>query len=186
MKKFLIFSFFVAVTFVFGQNFQAAVKRDFDNYLQLISNKKVSEALDYANPKLFDLVPREQMQKAMESVYNMPGMEYKTFPPQYVSFDDLKKIDKIDYVRFHIISPIEMKFEDIDGEKDQKIMIALQNKFGAENVNYNKETGFYKINSQKIIVASSVDNLKNWKFVTVENTQTKSLLSKVIPAEFLD
>jgi len=144
--------------------------------------------LDYSNPKLFELIPRDEMKSLMEAVYKMPNIEYKTGNLTFLKFDELKKIENDNYVKFYIISPIEMKFKDIENTEEQisKMTKNFETKFGVGNVNFDKETGFYKINAEKIIIASSNDNLVDWKFVTVDNPKMKFLLEKIIPSELLN
>lgn len=144
--------------------------------------------MDYSNPKLFELIPRDEMKSLMEAVYKMPNIEYKTGNLTFLKFDELKKIENDNYVKFYIISPIEMKFKDIENTEEQisKMTKNFETKFGVGNVNFDKETGFYKINAEKIIIASSNDNLVDWKFVTVDNPKMKFLLEKIIPSELLN
>ena len=49
-----------------------------------------------------------------------------------------------------------------------------------------KESGFYKINAEKVIIASCDNELVEWKFVTVDNPKMKVLLEKFIPKELLN
>jgi len=174
----------------FGQekDVNSEIRKDFTDYFNLISEKKIDSALDYSNPKLFELIPRDEMKSLMEAVYKMPNIEYKTGNLTFLKFDELKKIENDNYVKFYIISPIEMKFKDIENTEEQisKMTKNFETKFGVGNVNFDKETGFYKINAEKIIIASSNDNLVDWKFVTVDNPKMKFLLEKIIPSELLN
>lgn len=174
----------------FGQeiNVKSEIKKDFTNYYNLIAEKKIDSALNYTNPKLFEIIPREQMKSLMEAVYKMPNVEFKTGIPTFLKFDEVKKIANDNYVKFYIISPIEMKFNDIETTEEKILQMTknFENKFGVGNVNFNKETGFYKINAEKIIIANSNNNLLDWQFVTVDNPKMKALLEKIIPSELLN
>lgn len=159
------------------------LKRDFYNYYNLISAKKIDSALNYSNPKFFELIPRDQMKNLMEAVYKLPNVEYKTGIPTFLKVEELKKINNTNYVKFYIRSPIEMKFTDTENSEDKILAITknLEQKFGAANVKYDKPTGFFKINAEKIIIASSTDENQNWKFLTVDNPRMKTILEKIIP-----
>ena len=180
--------FFCVIGFGQGVEVQSEIKEDFSNYYKLISEKKIDDALNYLNPKLFELIPREQMKNLMETVYKMPNIEYKTGIPTFLKFEELKKIENENYVKFFIISPIEMKFKDIENteEKISQMTKNFEMKFGAGNVKFDKESGFYKINAEKIIIANSKNNLSEWKFVTVDNPKMKILLEKIIPSELIN
>ena len=54
------------------------------------------------------------MKNLMEAVYKMPNIEYKTGIATFLKFEELKKIENVNYVKFYIKSPIEMKFTDIE------------------------------------------------------------------------
>ncbi len=164
------------------------IKKDFNNYFNLISERKIDSALLYSNPKLFELFPKEQMKNFMEVVYNMPNIEYKTGTPIFIKFDELKRIENVDYVRFYIISPAEMKFKDIKNTKKtvSQMIKNFEMKFGVGNVEFDNQTGFYKINAEKTIIASSNNNHVDWKFVTVDNPKMKILLKKILPSELVN
>ena len=185
-----IASFIILFLLQFGlkaQEINKEIEKDFRDYFALISEKKIDSALNYTNPKMFEFVPRVQMKTLLESVYKMPNIEYKTGVSKFKTFDTLKKIDNINYVRFEIVSPIEMKFTDVKPttEKVKEMVRIFEVKFGTGNVVFDSKTGFYKINAQKIIIASSEDTLINWKFVTINNPNSKLLLTKFIPEELL-
>ena len=174
----------------FGQEIDVnlEIKKDFNEYFNLIAERKIDNALDYSNPKLFEIIPRKQMKNLMEAVYKMPNIEFKTGVPTFLKFDEVKKIENVNYVKFYIISPIEMKFKDIENSEEKVLQMTknFETKFGVGNVKFDKESGFYKINAEKVIIANSDDNLLDWKFVTVDNPKMKLLLEKIIPSELLN
>jgi hypothetical protein len=164
------------------------VKKDFTAYFNLIGEGQIENSLEYINPKLFEIIPREQMRNLMEAVYKMPNIEYKVGIPKFLKFEELKIIENSNYVKFFIISPIEMKFKDIKNSKEKILEMTknFETKFGVGNVKFDKQSGFYKINAEKIIIANSNNNLLDWKFVTVDNPKMKVLLEKIIPSELLN
>ncbi len=81
-----------------------------------------------------------------------------------------------------------MKFTDIENT-EEKVLLMTKNfeaKFGVGNVEFDKKSGFYKVNAEKIIIASSDNELLDWKFVTVDNPKMKALLERFIPSELLN
>jgi len=161
--KLIISSVTIFISIIgFGQEIDvnSEIRKDFTDYFNLISEKKIESALDYSNPKLFELIPRDEMKSLMEAVYKMPNIEYKTGNLTFLKFDELKKIENDNYVKFYIISPIEMKFKDIENTEEQisKMTKNFETKFGVGNVNFDKETGFYKINAEKIIRVIYIKN----------------------------
>ncbi|GEM_PF-723751 len=189
MKK-LIFTavLFLSVNFAFAQTAKENVERDFMNYNQLILDKNIDDALEYTNPKLFEIIPKESMKSLLEAVYKMPNIEYKTSKPIISKISDVKRIENIDYIKIEYISLIEMKMKDLDLNDESKVQALLNSfeaKFGKGNVSLDKPSGFFIINANKIVIASSNAESINWKFVTVDNPRMKILLEKIIPAEVL-
>lgn len=188
MKRLITLLMVLQTMISFGQvNVNNEIKRDFIDYSNLIAERKTDEALNYINPTLFEFIPKEQMKSVMEAFYKMPNIEYKTGISTFVKFEELVNVEGVNYVKCNIISPIEMKFADIENteEKVAQMIENFETKFGVGNVQFIKETGFYKINAEKIIIASS-DDLLDWKFVTVDNPKMKALLEKFIPEELLN
>jgi hypothetical protein len=189
MKQIITILAFFQTLISLGQvNVNDEVKKDFTDYFNLIAERKIDEALNYTNPKLFEIVPKEQMKNLMQAVYKMSTIEYKTGNATFLKFDELKNIENVNYVKFLIISPIEMKFTDIENteEKVSQMTKNFEAKFGVGNVEFDKNSGFYKINAEKVIIASSDNELLEWKFVTVDNPKMKALLEKFIPKELLE
>lgn len=190
MKQIITILAFFQTLISLGQevNVNNEIQKDFKDYFNLIAERKIDDALNYSNPKLFEIFPKEQMKNLMEAVYKMPNIEYKIGIATFLKFEELKKIENVNYVKFYIISPIEMKFKDIENT-DEKISQMTKNfeaKFGVGNVVFDKESGFYKINAEKVIIASCDNQLVEWKFVTVDNPKMKVLLEKFIPKELLN
>lgn len=189
MKKItLLASLLLTLNYLFAQTAKQNVERDFNNYSQLISENKIDDALEYANPKLFEIIPKESMKNLLEVVFKMPNLEYKISTPIIEEISDAIKIQNIDYIKIKYTSPIEMKFKDLDLSDENKLLMmqnSFENKFGKGNVVFDKETGFFKINAKKEVVASSTDDKNNWKFITVDNQRMKTFLEKIIPAEIL-
>jgi hypothetical protein len=187
----------VILTLILGFSFNAfaqdsdaieAVKKDFLDYYRLLAEQKIDSALDYSNPRLFEVIPRDQIKSLMEALYQMPDMEYKTGMPTFLKFEEVVEIDNMNYLKFYISSPAEMKFNSIESS-DENVMRMTKNlemRFGFGNVQFDKETGYYKINAEKTIIASSEKTLMGWQFVTVDNPKMKALLEQIIPAEVLN
>lgn len=171
-----------------AQTTSEKIETDFVNYTNLIIDKKIDEAIEYTNPKLFEIFTRTQMKSLLEMVYNMPNIEYKMNLPTNIEVGDIIRIDNIDYAKMNIISPIEMKFKDMEATKENIFLLKanFEIKFGEGNVTYDEKTDFYKINTRKKIIASSTDNGENWKFIVVDNPKMEDILKKIIPAELFE
>jgi hypothetical protein len=177
-----------------AQSVNQTIEKQFKMYSKLIIDHKINEALNYTNPEMFKIVPREQMVTTMEEIFKNPQVDLKTLMPTVSGFEPVRKINGKNYVRFKSHTVIEMKFNTQPKEAQtaeekmvarEMMATAIEQKFGKDNVTYNEATGFYKVKSTKSVVASS-DDLKDWKFIVVENPKMKPMLSKFIPAELLE
>ena len=65
----------------------------------------------------------------------------------------------------------------------EQLLAALRQKFGAENVNLNSQTGYFEIQTNKDAVAGTADH-KNWKFTVFEKEQIP-ILRNFLPEELL-
>jgi hypothetical protein len=194
MKKVLSVVFFVSGFLAGAQSVNQTIEKQFKMYSKLIIDHKINEALNYTNPEMFKIVPREQMVTTMEEIFKNPQVDLKTLMPTVSGFEPVRKINGKNYVRFKSHTVIEMKFNTQPKEAQtaeekmvarEMMATAIEQKFGKDNVTYNEATGFYKVKSTKSVVASS-DDLKDWKFIVVENPKMKPMLSKFIPAELLE
>ena len=128
------------------------------------------------------------MQMALPSGFKLVSETKILLSDNIVNFDELKKIDGVNYVKFFIKSPIEMKFNDIEMSADKRAQMInnFEAKFGKGNVVFDEVSGFFKINADKVIIASSDEKLVDWKFLTIDNPRMKMMLEKVIPSELLN
>ena len=189
MKKICILLSSFISPFVFGQDVTNEIKKDFNDWSNLISKKEIGIAIDnYANPKIFELMPREQFKNIMESVFKNPNIEFKIAKPIFLKFEEIKKINEINYVKFYITSPIEIKLKDFELSKENisQMITNYELKFGNGKVVFDYETGFFKINAEKIIIANADDKLQEWRFVVIDNPRMKELLQKILPSQLFD
>jgi hypothetical protein len=194
MKKILFIVLFISGFLSKAQSVNQTIERQFKMYSRLIVDRKINEALNYTNPEMFKIVPRERMVATMEEIFKNPQVDLKTLMPTVSDFEPVKKINGKNYVRFKSHTVVEMKFNSDSKQPqtaEEKMVAremtaaAVEQKFGKENVSYNESTGFYKVKSTKAVVASS-DDLKDWKFVVVDNPKMKTMLATFIPAELLE
>lgn len=187
MKKFL-FIFLIGTITLFAQTVNKSIERDFNAYSKLIVEKKIDKAMEYINPKLFDIFPRDEMAKLLGGLYNSPEIEFKISMPTIQSYGDMLTIDSINYVKIKAITPVEMKFNNSEF-KDEMIpfyLASFEEEFGKGNVVYDDKSKYFKISSSKYIIASSTDQNKNWKFITIDNEKMNFLLENIIPKELLE
>lgn len=189
--KSILFIFLCSITTnLYAQTVNETIENQFTEYSQLVIDKEFNKALNYAPEEIFEVIPREQMVKMMEMVLNSSDFEYKATLPKVLSISDIIKIEEVNYVKIKTSSEVQMKFLELEEDEDREMKIPLyklsfEKKFGVGNVKYNEESHFFEINATKNAIAKSHD-LKEWKFVIVENDNQKLILERFIPKQLFE
>lgn len=189
--KSILFIFLCTITTnLYAQSVNETIERQFTEYSQLVIDNEFDKALDYVPEEIFEIIPREQMIKMMQMVLNSTDFEYKATLPKIISISDIIKIEEVNYVKIKNSSEVQMKFLELEKDEHRETTISLfklsfEKKFGVGNVKYNEETHFFEINSTKDIIAKSND-LKEWKFVIIENDNHKLILERFIPKQLFE
>lgn len=188
--KSILFIFLCTITTNLYAQVNETIEKQFTEYSQLVIDKEFDKALNYAPEEIFEIIPREQMVKMMEMVLNSSDFEYKATLPKVLSISDIIKIEEVNYVKIKTSSEVQMKFLELEEDEDKEMKIPLyklsfEKKFGVGNVKYNEETHFFEINATKNAIAKSND-LKEWKFVIVENDNQKLILKRFIPKQLFE
>jgi Cft2 family RNA processing exonuclease len=194
MKNIIYLLLILIAQHVKAQDADQEIREQFAEYSQLVIDKKFDEAFNYTIEDLFKIVPKDQMKSLMESIFNMPTIEYRANVPEILEVEPIKKIKGSYYAKIQSKSVIEMKFKqsaeeqkrtvEEEQENNDILLLTFQSKYGIDNVLLDENSGFFKITVFKTAIAKSQD-LKNWKFATIDNPRMKSLLESFIPKELL-
>lgn len=183
----VIFSFQILCLgfFVQGQTYKDDVQTQFFDYTALLINKDFSKSIDCLNPDFLKIVPKDQLLIIMEKTYNNPALDFEISRPTIISIDGKISINGREYVKFEYSNYLTLRFIAEDGKIQDTALtkVALENKFGQNNVAYNSQTDQYKILVFKKVIADSRDH-KKWTFVVVEENQ-KPILERFLPKELL-
>lgn len=169
----------------FTQDLKTDIKNQFWNYNTLIIEKNYSKAIDlYANEEFLKLVPKEALIEMINQVFNSPEVQFKIEGPQEIIVDDKIFEEKGNrFVKLTYQQKLEMKLDQTDADNKDNILSALQGEFGADQVSYNEQSGYFEINTSKMAVANSSDS-RNWKFSVLEKEMIP-FLKQFIPEKFL-
>jgi hypothetical protein len=174
-----------ATTATENSNYKEDVKRQFQEYTRLLVQKEYDKAAEFINPKLFKLLPKDQMIELMEKTFNDPEVEMTFDPPKNITVGEIKTINNIHYAKitYEDVLHMRMKSKDVTEQDTGFMKSTLAGKFGEDNVSYDLKTGRYVILAKHDAIAESADQ-KNWTFLTIEEEQ-KSQLEKIFPKELL-
>ena len=180
---FLLTSASFAVT---GQTYKDEVRSRFTEYITFLTNKQYAKAIEYMNPEIFNMIPKEQMSQVLEMTFNNPDFDFQLGKWAIVSMNDKKTIKGQDYVKLAYSNELRMRFHAKDGKLPDTATAKknLAGMFGQGNVKYDAKTQFYTIQATKNVVANAASG-KKWTFIVIEERQ-KPLLEQFIPKELLD
>ncbi|SDR71459.1 hypothetical protein [Christiangramia echinicola] len=195
MKKIILLLILVS-NLTFGQtneSYKENLNKDFVEYNDLILKQEFEKSMDYMLPKFFEIIPKNQMVLLMKQVYNNPDLEFKMDKPKNIVYGEPKKIEEKYYSEITYLYDMQMRFNNIEESENPEqnelnknlTKLSLEKTFGAGNVNFNEETEFYEIQSNKNAIGISENGTSDWKFVVVEPKQ-KFILEKILPQELTE
>jgi hypothetical protein len=162
----------------------AAIKKSLTYFTNSIKNKKIDQAVNCIYPKLFTVIPKEQMNQILNMTYNNPMIKREM---NNLRFGNIEKPELINGEYFSIANyffQLKLDVSSMNDDIKKKISSALMNKYGKNNVKYLVNEGTYLINANMKACAVSSDK-KTWRFVILEK-EYKPQLVKVLPKKILD
>ncbi|MBC7874049.1 MAG: hypothetical protein H7Y01_08635 [Ferruginibacter sp.] len=156
-------------------------------FMQVNDEMNLEKVMDYIYPKLFTIVPREEMLEAMKSGFNNEEVK--------VELDSLK-IDRVNpefemaQGRYAKISYSMVMLMDFKISKDSidtngpRMVEMLAAEYGEENVSLDKATGIIRIRTSSPMVAVKDEYAKEWSFVNLK--EEDPLVNKLFSKEVLD
>lgn len=186
--KSLLFLFVLLSFMTFAQTKtnpdDAAIKKSLTYFANSIKTKKIDQAVNCIYPKLFTVIPKEQMNQILNMTYNNPMIKLEM---NNLRFGNIEKPELINGEYFSIANyffQLKLDVSAMNEDMKKKISDALMKKYGKNNVKYLANEGSYLINANMKACAVSKDK-KAWKFVILEK-EYKSQLVKVLPKKVLD
>lgn len=175
-----------------SQDHKQEIETEFTAYLTSLEKGEFEESLNYLVPEFFEIVPRSQLLEVMEQTFHNPDFVFEIKNPKILSVGEVRAINDKHYALLTYSNQLNMRFtgdvqltsEDIE-MRNEVLMANLKEGFGAENVGYNRESGFFEIQAEKRAYAISANGKNNWKFLVLEEEQ-KPILTRLLPAELAE
>lgn len=169
-------------------------------YMGFVENKDMAGTLDYIHPALFEMVPREILQTAMEQAFSDTTVAISLHDAKINKIHDIISTDEGSYTLVDYSFVMDMKMnqgedtadeeegEEEEGEGEEQfdamgMMISmLEMQYGEENVSFNEEEQLVTIKTEKTLYAILEPDFDSWKFLEKKD-QMIGLFNKVIPEE---
>jgi hypothetical protein len=182
----LLMSVFVGVT-GFSQD-EKRLNERLDSALRLTEISDLDKLLDFTYPKLFTLVPREEMLSTLKS-----GLENEDFAG---SVDSVKKVrvfpvfkhENAFYAKVIHTMRLNMKFkQDLDSTEADELLELMRIDFGAGNISFNHATNTVGIFMLVTMVAIKDEHSPEWSFITFDDDEEDHELGAMLfPAAVLE
>jgi len=146
-------------------------------YLDLMNSGQFEKMLDITYPKLFDIVPKEQMLKMMMEMFSDEEMKMSMSDMKIVKVhNNLVKTEDEDFTLVDYKVKMKMALSGEALEAIDFIKAALKNQYGPESVTYDKEDTTLIIDAINQMVAIK----QNDKWYFVENGKQQEPIIKML------
>lgn len=168
----------------------AALKQRLTEFLQYNDELNISKLLDYIYPKLFTLVPRADMEKAMKDGFESEELKVDLENVKADSLYPVFTVGKANYAKVRYSMVMWMEYKKVEESSNPAAQVeAMQemmaNKYGPENVQVDAVNGKLKINSvnnQMLALQDSKD--QPWYFLNLKKDDP--LMQQLVSKEVID
>ena len=177
--------------FAFAQSdLKSKFTDDLNSIVQLTNSNEFSKLMDFTNPKMFDIAPRDQLIEVFENMISM-GMQTKggiariNHISDVIAFDD-KKYYKI-YYRCDMTFKISGQL--LDGLEGMKEYFFSTLAPKAKDIRFDEKTNTFFIEElQQVMIAESSLNSDNWYYIEyrIEDPQQNQILEYIFPSQVLE
>lgn len=165
---------------------KAAISEKLDQFFQATQEKDWDKVLDLTYPKLFKLVPREQMLGLFENM----AAEGMTFEMSEMKINNIYGAEDFEAETFTAVDyAMQLKII-LDGESfnDQALdfmKTSFETTYGAEQVATDRENKTFTIQAEKTLFAIADKGTDNWHFIE-KNAEQMMVLEQIIDQQVLE
>lgn len=180
MKNRIVFLLLLAVSFVselYAQDL-ASLKTEAKKTYEASANLNFDAIFEHTYPKVFDIVPKEQMKEMFDQMMANENFSIKLIPvaPNF-KFGEIKKIDNKFFCIVEHDNAMTMKFNK-PMENAQDLTETFKASMKAEEVTFDKATNTFSIKMRSTMIAVADELTKNkWKFLN--NDKNGQLFSMI-------
>jgi hypothetical protein len=158
-------------------------------FMEVNDNMDLDKVLDYSYPKLFTIVPRADLEKAMKDGFNNEEVKVELDSLQVIKVHPIFEEGKGSYAKVDYSMVMIMKFKQDsaatdNSETNEMIRASMAQKYGEENVTMDNATGILRIRMTTPLVAAKDEHSKDWTFVNLK--EEDAMINKLFSKEILD
>lgn len=163
---------------------QEAIKKEAQKYYDIMESQDLVKSLDLVYPKLYDIVPRQQMEEAFKGILNTGIFNLRLEDFKIIKISNTTEKDGVKYALVTYSQKISMQLvEKMEQSVIDKMLVSFKENYGDKNVTYNAATTTFVINHPTSMFAINDPNYgSTWTFLE-NKAEMNELLPQIIPAE---
>lgn len=179
----------LALFLFFGYSTQAqegnpALHFQLNHYLEATQSKDWSRILDMVNPKIFQLAPREMMEKMYSQLEKDGGIQFTISDLQVLDIKKSFTLSDTSYipVDYSLVMSIQVNPEFYKTDNDLEILYrSFQHVYAGQEIYFDREKYTFTIHMKNTLVASSDTSTDQWYFS--EYKANDPLVAYILPQE---
>jgi hypothetical protein len=189
MKTILAFLLCFSLVQVNAQSSDPLLDKRLNEYLQLNRQKKFGELVEYMHPSIFSIVPKEQLQEAMEKGFDSEEMKITVDSIKATRIGPVFNFDGGSYHKVDTYMELSFYMNDKEMMADSsfsEIMISqFKQIFPNKTVTFSSDKTHFTVAGIDVILAIKDDGKSPWMFLGFEESK-KEMLKTLIPKEVVE
>lgn len=158
-------------------------------FMKLNDDMNLEGVMEYIYPKLFTIVPRNELLKSMKESFSSEEVKVELDSMKVDKIYPVFEIDKGSYAKVTYsmvmlmdLNPSKDSAAVKDEEQNEMIRATMAEQYGQDNVSVNEATGIIRIRTSSPMVAVKDELAKDWCFVNLkpEDPMMEKLFSKEV------
>lgn len=169
----------------------SSLEQRLTEFMKLNEEMNLEKIMDYVYPKLFTIVPRNELQQAMKDGFNNEEVKIDIDSMKVDKIHPVFEMDNASYAKINYTMLMQMDFNNSkdgaaknDDEQTEFMRKIMTEQYGEENVSVDGATGIIKIRASSSMVAVKEQSDKEWYFVNMKNDDP--MVTKLFSKEVID
>jgi len=191
MKKISILLTLLFVQFILLGQKDSSLERRLAEFMHVNDEMELDKILDYTYPKLYTIVPRDQMLEVLQNTFENENMSIHLDSLQINTIHPVFKLENGSYAKVIYSMNMFMAFkndredsltDEKRKERDDFMLSSFSEQYGAGNVSIDPASGYLKIKIVSPMVAVKDEYAIQWCFVNFKENDpiTHRLFSKEV------
>lgn len=163
----------------------AAITSKLEQFFQATQEKDWDQVLDLTYPKLYELVPREQMLEVFQSMESQGmGIEMNNMKIHKIYGAEDYENETFTAVDYSMQLKLILHGDDFDDDTLDFMKTSFETTYGAEKISLDRDNKTFVINADKTLFAIANIGELDWHFIE-KNAEQTMILEKLIPEEVM-